>query len=118
MDLDADSKLTKEEFLEGIHSEEPFSRMIVREAMTRKAELRRISKQNKEEEKRGRRTDKKKEYGLRENPVNDLALEKSYKDVLSTSPLKYRVDYDLRRRLVRVHEQNPSLQQSGSKSKL
>ncbi len=33
MDLDADSKLTREEFLEGIAPQEPFSKMIVRDQM-------------------------------------------------------------------------------------
>jgi hypothetical protein len=44
MDLDADSKLTKEEFLEGIKPQEPFSKMLIRERMAQKEELMRIKK--------------------------------------------------------------------------
>ncbi len=36
LDLDADSKLSKEEFLAGIKAQEPFSKMIVREKMAKK----------------------------------------------------------------------------------
>jgi hypothetical protein len=46
MDLDADSKLTREEYLMGIKPQEPFSKMLVREEMARKEELMRIRKQN------------------------------------------------------------------------
>lgn len=38
LDLNADSKLSKEEFLAGIQSQEPFSKMIVREKLLRKEE--------------------------------------------------------------------------------
>jgi hypothetical protein len=44
MDLDADSKLTKEEFLAGLRPQEPYSKMIVREQMTKKEELMRIKR--------------------------------------------------------------------------
>lgn len=46
MDLDADSKLNREEFLAGIKPQEPFSKMIVRERESKKGELNRIKKQN------------------------------------------------------------------------
>jgi hypothetical protein len=46
MDLDADSKLTREEFLNGLKPQEPYSKMIVREQMAKKEELIRIKKQN------------------------------------------------------------------------
>lgn len=36
------------------------------------------------------------EDGKEEDVVQVAALDRSYKDVLSTSPLKLRVDYDLR----------------------
>jgi hypothetical protein len=42
LDLDADSKLSKEEFLAGIRAQEPYSKMIVREKMARKEEMDRI----------------------------------------------------------------------------
>lgn len=38
LDLDADSKLSKKEFLQGIKAQEPFSKMIVREKMARSEE--------------------------------------------------------------------------------
>lgn len=44
--MDADSKLTREEFLAGIKPQEPYSKMIVREKMAKKEELLRIKKQN------------------------------------------------------------------------
>ena len=44
MDLDADSKLTREEFLAGLRPQEPYSKMIVREQMAKKEELMRIKR--------------------------------------------------------------------------
>jgi len=41
LDLDADSKLSKEEFLQGIKAQEPFSKMIVREKMAKRDEIER-----------------------------------------------------------------------------
>ena len=35
-DLDADSKLSKDEFIQGIKPQEPYSKMIVREKMARR----------------------------------------------------------------------------------
>lgn len=35
-DLDADSKLSKEEFIQGLKAQEPFSKMIVRDKMAKK----------------------------------------------------------------------------------
>jgi hypothetical protein len=70
--------------------------MLVRDKMTRKADLKRIKKQNKEESARGRKVNKKAEEGKLEDVVQVAALDRSYRDVLSTSPLKKRVDYDLR----------------------
>jgi uncharacterized phage-associated protein len=59
LDLNADSKLSKEEFLQGIKSQEPFSKMIVREKMARKEEIERIKLQSKEDAAKGKRTSKK-----------------------------------------------------------
>jgi hypothetical protein len=70
MDLDADSKLTKEEFLEGIKAQEPYSKMIVRERLNKQEELARIKKQNKIDLAKGKRVDKKAERGTKENVVN------------------------------------------------
>jgi Ca2+-binding EF-hand superfamily protein len=44
LDLDADSKLTREEFLAGLRPQEPYSKMIVREQMAKKEELIRIKR--------------------------------------------------------------------------
>jgi len=58
LDLDADSKLSKEEFLSGLKAQEPFSKMIVREKMARK-EVEMAKKVNKEEPKgAGKKTKK------------------------------------------------------------
>ncbi len=64
--------------------------------MARKEELKRIKKQNKDEAARGRRVNRKAEDGKEEDVVQVAALDRSHKEVLSTSPLKLRVDYDLR----------------------
>jgi hypothetical protein len=95
MDLDADSKLTKEEFLAGIKPQEPYSKMIVRERMAKKEELDRIKKQNQIDLQKGKRVNKKAEEGKEENAVKVQALDRSYKEVLSASPLKKRVQLDL-----------------------
>ncbi len=39
LDLDADSKLKKEEFLQGVKAQEPFSKMIVRDKMAKREEI-------------------------------------------------------------------------------
>jgi hypothetical protein len=44
MDLDADSKLTKEEFIDGMRPQEPYSKMLVRERMNKADEMKRIKK--------------------------------------------------------------------------
>lgn len=69
MDLDADSKLTREEFLAGIKPQEPYSKMIVREKMAKKEELMRIKKQNGIDVQKGRRVNKKAEEGKVEDAV-------------------------------------------------
>ena len=50
LDLDADSKLSKEEFLNGLKSQEPFSKMIVREKMARKEEMAKVKQQSVKED--------------------------------------------------------------------
>ena len=50
LDLDADSKLSKEEFLNGLKSQEPFSKMIVREKMARKEEMAKAKQQSVKED--------------------------------------------------------------------
>ena len=95
MDLDADSKLTKEEFLSGVRAQEPYSKMIVREQMAKKEQLKRIKSQNQSDLQKGRRVNKKAEEGQEENAVRVQALDRSYKEVLSSSPLKMRVQLDL-----------------------
>ncbi len=39
LDLDADSKLSRDEFLQGLKAQEPFSKMIVREKMAKREEI-------------------------------------------------------------------------------
>ena len=63
MDLDADSKLTKEEFVEGIRAQEPFSKMIIRDEMNKVEEMKKAKKKNKEDAAKGRRVDKRAEKG-------------------------------------------------------
>lgn len=97
LDLDCDSKLSKEEFLEGIKSQEPYSKMIVREQMAKKEEIMRAKKLNKADQAKGKRVNKKAEEGVKEGDqaLRNIALDKSYPQVLSTSPLKNRVPIDL-----------------------
>ena len=49
LDLDADSKLSKEEFLSGLKAQEPFSKMIIREKMARRDEMVKVKNSSKEE---------------------------------------------------------------------
>ena len=49
LDLDADSKLSKEEFLSGLKAQEPFSKMIIREKMVRRDEMVKVKNSSKEE---------------------------------------------------------------------
>jgi hypothetical protein len=69
MDLDADSKLTKEEFLDGIKPQEPYSKMLVREKMNKAEELKRIKRQHKIDLAKGKRVDHKAEEGGEESAV-------------------------------------------------
>lgn len=71
MDLDADSKLTKEEFLDGIKPQEPFSKMLVRERLTKIDDLKRIKKQNKADLAKGKRVNFKAEEGGEDNVVTN-----------------------------------------------
>ena len=57
--------------------------------------MKRIKKQNKAEEAKGRRVNKKAEKGEDEDAIKVQALDKDFKGLLSTSPLKYRVKLDL-----------------------
>ena len=52
LDLDADSKLSKEEFLSGLKAQEPFSKMIIREKMARRDEMVKVKNSSKEEPKK------------------------------------------------------------------
>lgn len=63
--------------------------------MAKKDELLRIKKQNQVDVQKGRRINKKAEEGKEEDAVKVQALDRSYKEVLSTSPLKKRVQLDL-----------------------
>lgn len=87
--------MTKEEFLEGIQPQEPYSKMIVRERLAKKAEKLRIKKQNKIDQAKGKRVNKKLEVEDPEDAIKIQALDKSFKEVLSVSPLKHRINYDL-----------------------
>jgi len=49
LDLDADSKLSREEFLSGLKAQEPFSKMIIREKMARRDEIVKVKNSAKEE---------------------------------------------------------------------
>lgn len=69
MDLDADSKLTKEEFVEGIKPQEPYSKMLIRERMNKEEEKARAKKQNKIDLAKGKRVNKKAEEGGDESAV-------------------------------------------------
>lgn len=69
MDLDADSKLTKEEFILGLKPQEPYSKMIVREREAKKEELKRIKQQNNVDLNKGKRINKKAEEGKIEDAV-------------------------------------------------
>jgi hypothetical protein len=65
--------------------------MVIRDQMAKKEEMLRIKKQNREEAAKGRRVNKKAEEGGEEDPNQVAALDRSYKEVLSVSPLKYRL---------------------------
>jgi len=95
LDLDADSKLNKEEFLAGMKAQEPYSKMIVRERMTTEDKKKRIKKQNKADLAKGRTVNKKAEEGTEVDAVREQALDRSYNQVLSNSPLKMRCNIDL-----------------------
>ena len=69
--------------------------MIVRERMVKKAEKLRIKKQNKVDQSKGKRVNKKLEVEDPEDAVKIQALDRSYQNVLSVSPLKHRINYDL-----------------------
>ena len=94
LDLDADGKLTKEEFGEGIKPQEPYSKMLVRNRMEAQEKAARLKKQAKDEAARNRRVKDKPEEED-EDAVKVQALDRSYKDIISTSPLKLRVKMDL-----------------------
>mgnify|MGYP001567764964 FL=1 len=63
MDLDSDSKLTKEEFLNSIRPEEPYSKMLIRERINKVEEIKRAKRQNKIDLAKGKRINKKAEEG-------------------------------------------------------
>ena len=98
LDLDADSKLSKEEFLQGIKAQEPFSKMIVREKMAKREEIdKQKSLQNNEKTKK---TTRKGEETIIENwnqqhTLNTRAMDREFKNIKSVSPLKHRVDLDV-----------------------
>ena len=86
LDLDADAKLCKAEFLEGIRPEEPYSKMIVREQLDRTNNMKRAEKEAKKKHKKVKEQD----IPGSNNAIRVQALDRSYKDQLSSSPLKYR----------------------------
>ena len=100
-DLDADSKLSKEEFLAGIKSQEPFSKMIVREKMARREERLAAAAKTQLESRNPstKRSTKTKALPLAEEnwnnqqTLNTRALDRSFKSAMSRSPLKHRVDF-------------------------
>lgn len=97
LDLDADSKLNKEEFITGMKAQEPYSKMIIRERLGKQEELTRIKKRNKDDAQKGKRVNKRaEEPQLEGDAVKVQALDRSYKNVLSSSPLKARAPMDLR----------------------
>jgi len=69
--------------------------MIVRDEMNGLEEIKRIKKQNKIDKAKGKRVNKKAELGPIESEVAVQAIDRNYKDILSSSPLKYRVPLDL-----------------------
>ena len=95
LDLDADSKLSKEEFLDGIRAQEPFSKMIVRDKMARKEEMVKLKKQETKKVPMKKSEDNIESNWNKQHTVKTYALDRSYKKVLSTSPLKHRVDFDV-----------------------
>lgn len=103
-DLDADSKLSRDEFLNGITAQEPFSKMIVREKMARKEEQLKARQNIKEREAAAasKKVTKKVDEPVpldknwtQQETLKTRAMDRSYKSVMSVSPLKYRVEYDL-----------------------
>ncbi|CDW77960.1 ef hand family protein [Stylonychia lemnae] len=117
LDLDADSKLTKEEFITGLKAQEPYSKMIIREQMAKIEDLQRIKKQNQVDQSKGKKVNKKAEEGGVESAVQIQALDRSYRDVLSTSPLKKRVQLDLYGDIQYQQNQSPNAQATQSKAK-
>lgn len=69
--------------------------MLVRDRMNKADELKRIKKQNKVDLAKGKRVNHKAEEGGEESAVLVQAIDRAHKEVLSTSPLKYRVPIDL-----------------------
>ena len=63
--------------------------------MAKKEEKLRIKKQNRIDQKKGKRVNKKLEVEDPEDVLKVAALDKDFKDVLSVSPLKHRINYDL-----------------------
>ena len=90
LDLDADSKLSREEFLTGLRAQEPFSKMIVREKMARNE-----AKEVLPLKKSLRKDETVIENWNRQETLKTRALDRSYKTVMSVSPLKHRVDLDV-----------------------
>ena len=95
LDLDGDAKLNMDEFVMGVLAQEPFSKMIIRDKQAKAEEKARIKKQNKIDEKKGKRVNKKLETEDPEDALAVAGLDRSYQNILSTSPLKYRPNYDL-----------------------
>jgi hypothetical protein len=77
--------------------------MIVRERMSKKAELTRIKKQNAVDVQKGRRVNRKAEEGKVEDALRVQALDRSYPEVLSRSPLKKRIPYPVIEGEIREH---------------
>lgn len=96
LDLDADSKLAKEEFLTGIQAQEPFSKMIVRDKLARKEEQMKSKAQvTKRSTKKVAADESVVDTWNHQPTLKTHAMDRSFKTVMSVSPLKHRVDFDM-----------------------
>ena len=69
--------------------------MLVRERIGKQEELARIKERNQNDVAKGKRVNRKAEDGGSEDVIKVGALDRSYKDVLSASPLKMRSQWDI-----------------------
>ena len=80
--------------MEGMSPVEPFSKMLIRQRFERETKQSLEKQYQKEAQTKGIRFKKDKEFGELD-PVHQQALDKDAGKVLSTSPLKYRVQLDI-----------------------